>query len=515
MGQFLPRPRRVTPELMNVCQRIYPGMSKDPFYAKLLDHILFCTWRDDTEPERIVITHKLVWQMKKGLSGRASIRQLFRAFEQDMQIKLNVKYGCSFSGRATTLEPEVNPHVLAELNRSLRASSSERTAYLLPLRADGSGGRNRRSTRCTAVSPAKQAALVAVRALDQKSDHARLLNALNGRSARYVAKRLRHGAEEARVFLGGLHTAGTQQDTMVGDALKLLQAIEDDPQMVYGPSAGTVRIYASGQNINSLPRLIRKLVLALAADDHPDQLAELDLGYAQLAIAAWRWDLPKLTSLLKECERGGTSIWAVFLDYSGLGEEFKPILKKTAYSIVYGMGLPALREQFLSGYTRRWDDMPGAGDPEKWRKLLRHPVIRELLHARNREAQATKEQGGDYDAFGDWINKEIMNDTTYAPSVLAVIAQSWEQRVMHAMLPILERNKQIYVLCYLHDGFTVYFGDRTKMDRHSKAIRTRVRCGATGLEIHTKLLPESLSVGELKTKICAIICPRQELQAAA
>lgn len=515
MDQFLPRPRRVTPGLTNVCQRIYPGMSKDPFYARLLDYILFCTWRDDTDPERIVITHELVWQMKKGLSGRASIRKLLKAFEQDMQIKLDAQYGCSFSGRATTLEPEVDPQVLAELNRSLRASSSERTAYLVPMRTDGCGGTGHRSARCTTVSPAKQAALDAVRALDQTSEQARLLNALNGRSARYVARRLRHGAKEASTFLDGLSSSDARQEAMIGDALKVLQAIEDDPQMVYGPSVGTTRIYARGQHVNSLPRLVRKLVLALAADDHADRLVELDLSYAQLAIAGWRWELPKLTRLLQKCEHDGTSVWTVFLRYCGLDEEHKPILKKTVYSICYGMSVPALREQFLCGYTRPWDDVPGVGDPAIWQRLRRHPVIRELLRARSSEAWEIKEKGGAYDAFGNWISREKDDGTTHTPSILAVTAQSWEQHVMYGMIPILEKNKQIYVFSYLHDGLTVYFGDMTKMDRQLQALCRRVERPAKGLGIQTRLQLETLNAEDLKHKIREIICPPQTLRAAA
>lgn len=76
---------------------------------------------------------------------------------------------------------------------------------------------------------------------------------------------------------------------------------------------------------------------------------------------------------------------------------------------------------------------------------------------------------------------------------------------MARSLPVLENNRQVYVLSWLHDGLTLYFGDRTKMERQLKTIMRAVDERAESEGIPTKLEPELLDVKELRQSVEAMI----------
>lgn len=260
---------------------------------------------------------------------------------------------------------------------------------------------------------------------------------------------------------------GTLQERRRRDAaLRVLLGVMDHRVMLYGTSVKTLRIHALGSNIHLLPRELRRL--ALRGSIH------LDLRACQLAVVAKLWNIPALQEFLAT----GKSIWKELLACLGLDDRSKPILKRTVYSALFGMGYKKLRQQLADGI----DDNGGVGR-EKMQAFFRDPRIDGLMKARRAVQQTIKGTGGVADAFGQWLTTSQYS----IPSVLAQQVQSYEVKIMLSMLPILKAEKDIRVLSWLHDGLTIRILDPAEKQRKLRRLCDVVEDAASVLGFHTVL----------------------------
>lgn len=499
MEQFVQRPRAVIPELDNACRKAYPGLDKNPSYRRFLEYLLFSKWHCKYEPDsgRIVISQEIIWRIFNGARGNVSLHDILAGFERDMPINLNIQKHNREKRQATTIMPVIDGDVRRALQRNSLATADEKTAYL-SVKKSVSKRKIRQDMKAVTIM-AREEALHAIEELDPGSEKYRLLKILNGRGQRLIPRLIKSGIEKAKKYIGSL--ISENGNNYLDRIFNNIDDLENMPFIVYAPTESTERIHARLTNINRLPGTIRRLVLAYAAHDRQNECVEIDLAYTQLAVAAWRWELPKLTKELKKCKLTESSIWSVFLEYCNLDKNYKSIVKQVVYGLCYGMGIKKLESLFLEGTIKYGRRIPGIGDRLKWIKFRKHPIISELLRARKREIMNLLMEGGCNDAFGNYLCTSRDDGTLHVESILAVTAQSWEQNIMQAMVPILERNKQIYILSWLHDGLTIYFGDKTKKDRQLRNIIKAVESKASDLDILTHFEVEFLDIQTLCTEV--------------
>ncbi|MGI6294468.1 MAG: hypothetical protein ACOX3G_00080 [Armatimonadota bacterium] len=118
--------------------------------------------------------------------------------------------------------------------------------------------------------------------------------------------------------------------------------------------------------------------------------------------------------------------------------------------------------------------------------------------AKGKENLARSE--GNYDAYGDWC-ENYKNGKYYAESTESALAQSYEQKLMHAMLPILEADPRLIVLSYLRDGLTIYFSDAAEQEAQIRRIKQSVKQCAEELNIPTELEVTVLDAGKLREEL--------------
>jgi len=226
-------------------------------------------------------------------------------------------------------------------------------------------------------------------------------------------------------------------------------------------------LFAMGVNLTQLPRTVRHRLLR-GTWQH-------DLTCAQLAIVARVWGIPPLLAFLEDQAR---SIWTLLLESVGADDTYKPVLKKAVYRIIFG----GRRDRALLELAHGNSVNPGMGK-EKGTALLQHPLMVALFAARDRALVEIGRAGGVRDAFGAW--HPLPNKTSKARrSLLALQAQSYEQHLMLALVPVLEAEQKTRVVAWLHDGF---YSLGPEPERVQKRLERAVNGAAWDLRIPTRL----------------------------
>jgi hypothetical protein len=260
----------------------------------------------------------------------------------------------------------------------------------------------------------------------------------------------------------------------------VMQHLAAQHVLVYSAVQGSHRIYARGTNLIQLPRKVRCALLR-GAWQH-------DLASAQLAIVARVWHIPELLEFL-EAER---NIWTALLEYLDLAPRFKPTLKTVLYRLIFGGGVFKAKQAAVSGE---------GGDPaidwEKAERLLEHPLIQALLGARQGVLKRIQVEGGIEDAFGNWHALGEVRGRQIAArcrSLLAMQAQSFEQRIMLSVLPILQAEQaSIRPMVWLHDGMVTKTTDASKQERIHRRLDRAVQRSADDLRIPVRLVSEQIN----------------------
>lgn len=247
-----------------------------------------------------------------------------------------------------------------------------------------------------------------------------------------------------------------------------------DPMPVYLLSDYSVRLQAFGESLQGIDSDLRRLL-------YPSNWIELDLAKAQLAIAATDWgNLPTVTSYLEGAKRGEMDIWGDLVRHVGL-EDTKAVrkaLKGGTYATVYGSG----EENVLWEMQKAYNEATGAWlEREAFRPFLTHPIIAELLDARESVLDEIRLAGGRHDCFGRYISMEAC---THKPdnrerSVLAQVAQARELDLLTPVLDLAEAEDgegrpAFQVVLYQFDGVTLSFWKERDMEKHLTRIKSDV-----------------------------------------
>lgn len=240
-----------------------------------------------------------------------------------------------------------------------------------------------------------------------------------------------------------------------GELAKLHRIIAQ-PQPFYGPSKEqkTVRLFAKGVSIQGLSNPVKAALTA--------GWVTFDLRSAQLAIIAEDWGITELAEWLSIPTN---SIWSELCSLfpavaPGVA---KSAIKTAVYSVCYG-GTKTQIEQALAA-----DLMvtPAAAE-----KFFEHRFVAAILNSRSARMKKIRGEGGATDCFGHRI---ACPDKGKARSVLAQLSQA---REMQLLLPAVrlakKRRKEVTIVLWEHDGFSVHFTRKDRVADESERIRAAV-----------------------------------------
>jgi len=301
----------------------------------------------------------------------------------------------------------------------------------------------------------------------------RFIDYLNARSPRLFREQVRPRLADAWQVANKMTPRRKERQ-----AKRQLRAIGGQPMPIYFPQKRSVRINAPN-SLASIDSRIRKQLCA--------GWVEYDLSSAQLAIAASRWNVEPIVDFL---ESGG-SVWQSISEHTGLGMEWKGVMKVAVYACVYG----STRGNILRTHMK--EEAREKGLPynhERGQRILSHPVFEEIIEPRNEQLEQIREEGGRMDVFGRWMSmkrfaREKGGGLAAARSILACEMQAIEMSLLEPALELAEEEEEKsraswQIALFQHDGFSVKF-HRSEAHHHSRIVEAvNEKCAAEGYPTH-------------------------------
>lgn len=227
----------------------------------------------------------------------------------------------------------------------------------------------------------------------------------------------------------------------------LLNEIEEQPQPFVQPSrAGrTVRLIPVNRGISLLEKSVRRRLAPL--------WSEWDLRAAQFAICAKLWGVESVQAFLKDRNR---NIWIELADYLGLDvTRTKQALKNAGvYPLFFGMP----DSNVAAGVTRALAGLgyvlQGERGMSYGKRFLKHPLIADMLMARDQALKEIKAAGGALNCYGDWIAYDPTQENEN--SVLAQLAQAVEMQLLVPVFRLAQASEgELTIMLYQFDGVSV------------------------------------------------------------
>jgi hypothetical protein len=486
----------------------YPSLKKHRNqlkYWRTLRYLLFPVNYDRTlgtgekdiyEESPITMTHEFVaacWNVhpkKKGFTSEECLHDF-----SDNVFPLEIIEHRYIEGRARAVVPYVSSEISDALSKI--HSSKEPHVYLVTGKAVTT-----RSLRAH-LREAQEGQKINSQTFHELHPAKEFGDFLNEQSPRAYQKAIVNNIGAAFDMVSKMPLTTSKEIERRNRCLALLHQIKQNPYIAYTSVEKTHRIFSVGATANCLPSEIRKVLF--------QNLYEIDLHAAQLAIVAKKWEIPELLTFL-QTEANIWQMWADYLDEPL--DNCKGLLKTTIYSLVFGMGESNARCQLRSGESRgqrfkkskphyqaaskrpsRHENpkIYGLGK-RKMELFFEHPIVVALLEARARELAFIQFDGGAYDAFNaHWtIEASESSARKKSRSILAAVVQSYEMRLMLAAYKAIQKQPTTHVVSFLHDGLTIDFGDAHKRERHIAQIQKAVKTAADDLGIPTKLTVKRL-----------------------
>jgi hypothetical protein len=475
------RPLAVSPDFRAAVQAAYPlladGSHRDDLaYRRIMQYLLTSTFTDSEG--RLILPHATVAKLA-GVSTKTrgfAAEDWIERFSCDV-LPLNVYDYCHLSGQARTVAPDIPSELRAALVADGEQNDGHERVFF-----DTGDIVSRRVERAARAEHERWLSEQSRASVDEDHPAHSLIDYLLRQPQDCLQRVLNRNWPAVSELVHNLPT-DTERERMARDwCQRLMLHLEEARWLYYAASPKTPRVSAIGPNVHQLPRTLRRAAFAGAY--------ECDLRAAQLAVVARLWDIPDLQTFLEAQQKGGGTIWQELLGWISRPISNKPIIKKTIYSVVFGMGRARLLTQLAEGDG----DTVGVGQ-DAAERFFSHPLVTELLSARARARKRVWDESGTADAWGNWIATtwDRATGTKDVPSVLAYVVQSWELRLMLSVLPVIESEEQIYLLSWLHDGITVWLGNRTKADRQVRKLQAAVRREADTLGLATCLEVEQLT----------------------
>ncbi|MBX3214334.1 MAG: hypothetical protein KF850_20030 [Labilithrix sp.] len=247
--------------------------------------------------------------------------------------------------------------------------------------------------------------------------------------------------------------------------LAKLHRIVSQPQPFYGPSKGerTVRVFAQNVAIQNLKNEVKYALI--------DGWVTFDLRSSQLAIVSKDWGIDDLRTWLSDFDNN--NVWSRLTAlFPGIPTSTsKPALKTAVYSVCYGAGKKRIRRELAKGLEVTED----AVEP-----FFHDPFISKVLRQRRLMTKGIIEAKQVRDCFGQTLTCAGKEDVR---SVMAQLSQAQE---MALLLPAIDlakkREGEFKIVLWEHDGFSVHFTRKDRIESESQRIMDAVneRCSKLG-----------------------------------
>ena len=259
---------------------------------------------------------------------------------------------------------------------------------------------------------------------------------------------------------------------------RVLTAVSLQPMPIYRTSANTVRVFAEGHSLASLPTPLRRLLSERAG------WVELDLEHSQLAIGAALWKVEPVVEMLSGNDfdvwddlirRLGLDPEALLRDDHALYRRVKAALKPNVYGILFG----ASRHD-LARFGFAYDFDPSRTDRAvvKRRELLTwmfgrpldalgeaflaHPLMAAMLEARERRMAEVMATGYLLDAFARKL--ALRKDEAHGATVRSLLAQEAQAMELKLLEPVIraaiaeteKKRPNWRIVLWQHDGFSLW-----------------------------------------------------------
>jgi len=458
--------RTVSRSFREALKREIPGLGENRSYWRLIQYLLFGTWRDEESRHLMLPTDLLAAIEEKRNNQHYEGYKFLRSFMRDTGIKIEIVPHV-FTYDPSLWKPRMVkgltlPDPVAELVHIERCSVVDERVFMDSgtkwLRKHGSALRSQELLEANAA-PSPNPCDLSVRLRDYMND-------INTERFGSILSHLPKAVKIAE----GLKDSENQ--------LNILRGVHDQPKPIYTTVEYSTRIFATNDSVLRLHRDVRKVLT--------QDWITADLRSAQLAIVAKVWDVPEIKDYLA----AGASIWPDLCTHMGVPftPDHKATMKRALYAITFGAG----RRKMHSLLAEDFNDGRNAYDRFRW-----HKVIRAMLIARSRQLKMIRNMRGSYDAFGRFLPLRKKAKEGYwflfdnARSILACIAQSYEllllQPVIDAAFDQKDRRHGFKLMTWLHDGFTLLPNCRGDEELWKQRLSDLVKIQAKDLGIVTEL----------------------------
>jgi len=435
----------VTPNFRKAVFQHFPVSKNNLILIKLLDHILFGSWFDETS-DLLVLEAEFIKSMRKKAAPTHNFRaeKILDRFSEEI-FPIKVKYHQHKRGKARLLED-------AHIPEWLETAKAE---MLLGDRAD-------RTVGLASGRPIKRADQYAERRQQAMAD------ALNARSET-VQKVLAYLHDLPETLFDGLDAklpAAFDVASKLPNPVtrrrneSMMDSVHLYPKPLYRQAEKTARIYGIGGGFLNLKSDVRK---RLTSD-----WVKIDLTHAQLSIVSKLWDLPGLRKYVDGIKGG---FWRGLCKECGIpySDDAKAAMKEALYSVIFGS-----REDQVK--YRLWPEI----GTKSAQDLVNHQIFKSLFEARQSRFLALCKDWTLKDAYGN--ESKLEGWTTQhqrykmAMSMLACQAQSYELAILAPIfdyaLSTMGTDHPFWVTAFLHDGLWIQCDPESAIDHvgHIKVL---------------------------------------------
>jgi hypothetical protein len=278
---------------------------------------------------------------------------------------------------------------------------------------------------------------------------------------------------------------------------RILGSIREISKIHYYPGERSSRMSSQGDTVVGLKREVRRALCK--------GWTEVDLKSSQFAILATVLNAPLSKSLVASDE----NLWQSFYQTThGKNEPPPPDIKRIYKEIVYGIAFGAaerMTQQIAAMNRKRLALNFPPIEPLEHRlrqvgmtSLLSHPIVRELLELRRAWYGRITKKKGERDVWGNFISVEASTATSHGRwhgAVAAAVIQSIELEIISALFDVANdhgENCDFQICLFQHDGATVSFRAKAKMERAIQRLKDAVERKALTHGVNTTLAVEHL-----------------------
>ncbi len=196
-------------------------------------------------------------------------------------------------------------------------------------------------------------------------------------------------------------------------------------------------------------------------------------------------------------------------------DEVKKAVKKALKERVYGVVYGESKDRIIDGKVVNGKvedegltvELAKVGITEGGVKFVNHPLIKEVLKARQIYMRTILKAGQVEDAYG--VTHEVNKDNIL--SIMSRVAQSYEQILIYGVFEMTNENNGEWSIQLLqHDGVSIKFHNTSRKDYWIKKICEYIDNVALGWDIPTKLIYEENKV-EIEKEIIEVVEYKKEV----